>query len=280
MMHWKRHFKPILFLFVMILAQTVFNNADITMLGLMKGDYEVGIYSTAFKIKNILSQVIISLAWVVMPRISIYFSMNEFDKINDLLKKALTVMVTLGFPCIAGCIALSNEIVEVVGGEAYANASIPLIILMLSFAIDLFGGSFLGNMVCLPSKQEMPFVESCCLAAILNVILNYILIPHGGASAAAFTSAIAIFIVAMWLYIKRDRRIKITYIPEVIKAPVIGSLFIVFICVIVRMFITDLWIKLILCITISAIGYFIVLLCMGSQIVRETISTLLNKINL
>ena len=51
----------------MIMAQTVFSSADQTMLGLMKGDYEVGIYSTAFKMKNIIVQVVASLAWVVMP---------------------------------------------------------------------------------------------------------------------------------------------------------------------------------------------------------------------
>ena len=35
---WKRHIVPILLLFVMSLAQTVFTSADMTMLGLMKND--------------------------------------------------------------------------------------------------------------------------------------------------------------------------------------------------------------------------------------------------
>ena len=67
-MQWGKHFKPILLLFVMILAQTIFSSADVTMLGIMKGDYEVGIYSTAHKIENIIAQVVSSLARVVMRK--------------------------------------------------------------------------------------------------------------------------------------------------------------------------------------------------------------------
>ena len=86
-MHWQEHFKPILLLFVMILAQTVFNNTDTTMLGLMKGDFEVGIYSTAHKMKNIIVQVVASLCWVVMPRMSYYFAEGDWNKINAMFRQ-------------------------------------------------------------------------------------------------------------------------------------------------------------------------------------------------
>lgn len=140
----QKHFKPILLLFVMILAQTIFNSADITMLGLFCGDTEVGIYSTAYRIKSIIVQVVSSLAVVMMPRMSYYFAENDWDKINDMLKKVLSVMVTIGFPCIAGCVSLSDDIVRLVGGIEYADASMPLKILMLGFWMSLvmkIGGS-------------------------------------------------------------------------------------------------------------------------------------------
>ena len=47
---WKRHLIPIVFLFVMILSQQVLNNLDVTMIGLIKSDEDVGLYSTAVKI--------------------------------------------------------------------------------------------------------------------------------------------------------------------------------------------------------------------------------------
>lgn len=108
-MNWKKHFKPILLLFVMILAQTIFSSADQTMLGLMKSDYEVGIYSTAHKIENIISQVVSSLAWVVMPRMSFYFAEGDYTKINSMLKNVITSYVYwYSFYCWCMCIIERN----------------------------------------------------------------------------------------------------------------------------------------------------------------------------
>lgn len=276
-MHWKVHFRPILMLFVMIMAQTVFNNADITMLGLMQGDYAVGIYTTAQKIKNIISQIVSSLCWVVMPRISLYFAQNDWERINAMLKKVLSVMVAIGFPCIAGCSVLARDIVTIVGGERYTAAALPLIILMLSFAVDIFGGAFLGNMVCLPAKQEGTFMKACCGAAVFNVVTNYLLIPWGGVSAAALTSGGAAVIIAIWLLVKKDKRIKLDYIFEVIRAPLIGSLLIVVACWGIGQFIGNMLARTVICICVSTVLYFGAMVVMKNRVVMDVLGTVFSR---
>ena len=277
-MHWREHFTPILLLFVMILAQNIFSNADTTMLGLMKGNFEVGIYSTAHKMKNIIVQVVASLCWVVMPRMSYYFAEDDWDKINAMLKKVLSVMVTIGFPCVAGCVVLSGEIIEIVAGNQYSVASLPLIILMLSFIVDIFGGSFLGNMVCLPAKQEKVFMEACCFAAVVNVVLNYILIPYGGASAAAFTSGISAIVIFVWLFVKKDKRVKLNYIWEVCKGPLIGSLLIVLFCLGMKQFISSLLILPLVCVLGSVFIYSLTQLAMKNELIIEVLNTIVRRI--
>lgn len=277
-MHWQEHFTPILLLFVMILAQIIFSNADTTMLGLMKGDFEVGIYSTAHKMKNIIVQVVASLCWVVMPRMSYYFAEDDWNKINVMLKKVLSVMVTIGFPCVAGCVVLSSEIIQIVAGQQYSAASLPLVILMVFFIVDIFGGNFLGNMVCLPAKQEKVFMEACCFAAVVNVVLNYILIPYGGASAAAFTSGISAIVICVWLFVKKDKRVKLNYIWEVCKGPLIGSLLIVLFCVVVKIMLSNLLSKIIISICGSVLLYFLVLLLSHNELVIEVYRTVIKKI--
>ena len=42
----KKHLPRILLLFSLLLSQTIYVNSDMTILGLMKGDHEVGLYST------------------------------------------------------------------------------------------------------------------------------------------------------------------------------------------------------------------------------------------
>ena len=91
---WKRHLSPILFLFVMQLSVTIFNNADTTMLGIMQSDYQVGLYSTALKATRIISQVVQSLSLVIIPRLTILFTNEDFDGANKLLRKVLGFNLT------------------------------------------------------------------------------------------------------------------------------------------------------------------------------------------
>lgn len=277
-MNWKIHFKPIFLLFVMIMAQTIFSSADQTMLGIMKGDYEVGIYSTAFKIKNIIVQVVASLAWVVMPRMSLYFAEKNWEKINEMLKKVLSVMVSIGFPCVAGCVALADKIVLIIGGKAYVDATLPLVILMCAYIFDIFGGSFLGNMVCLPGKKEKVFMEACCFAAIVNVILNFLLIPIGGASAAAFTSGVSTLVILIWLLWKKEQKVKLDYVWKVCKAPVAGSVLIVLFCLIIKCIFKNVFITILLCVGGSILLYGTVMVLLKNQLIVEIIQLLKNKL--
>lgn len=277
-MHWKEHFKPILLLFVMILSQTIFNSADVTMLGVIKGDYEVGIYSTATKISNIISQVVASLAWVVMPRMSSYFAEGDYEKINKFLKKVFGVLVLIGLPCIAGVISLSNEIVLIVGGDSYQASAVPLTILMISFGCSLVGGSFLGNMVFLPSKKEKTYMYICCIATAVNVILNLFLIKIWGATAAATTTAFCSFLIMVLLIATRDKRIKLNYIREVIWAPVIGSILIMLFCGLIKTFIPILWSKVFVCISGSVIIYVFTLLLLKNELFIVLYTGILNKL--
>lgn len=268
-MNWKKHFKPILLLFVMILAQTIFSSADQTMLGIMKSDYEVGIYSTAHKIENIISQVVSSLAWVVMPRMSLYFAEKDYDKINRMLKKTLSLLMCIGIPSIAGVCVLSKEIVMIVGGASYLDATIPLKILMFSFAFSLVGGSFLGNMVLLPSKNENTYMWICCMTAVFNVALNFILIPYGGAKAAAFTTALSSLLIMILLLIKKDKCIKLNYIIQVSISPIIGSAVLIIYCKAVERFITNLWGRTAICVIGSVILYGMILIGMKNDLCME-----------
>ena len=273
-MRWKKHFSPILLLFVMLFAQTIFNSADMTMLGFFKDDYAVGIYSTAFKIKNIICQIVSSLTWVVMPRMSFYFAEGDPDKIRNMLKKILSTMVTIGFPCIAGCCILAKEIVQVIGGEEYSSAAFPLIILMISYLFDIFGGGFLGNMICLPSKKEKIFMEACCVAAVINVVLNYFLIPIGGVDAAAFTTVISDLTMLIWLLIKKDKEIKLDYIWEVVKTPLIGVFAIIIYCFIIRDCIQGIYSMILFSVVGSVILYIGLLVLLKNTIVCDVMTSI------
>ena len=273
------HLKPILLLFVMILAQTIFSSADITMLGLMKGNYEVGLYSTAVKVQNIISQISSSMVFVMMPRLSKMFSEKNYDGVNGLLRKILGLQLVLGLPSIAGVLSLSKEIVIIVGGYKYEGAAQPLCILMICYMFGLVGGSFLGNMVLLPSGRESVYMKICCISTGINVVLNFFLIPIGGANAAAITTTISSFLIFIMLLCTKDKKIKLDYLYSIAISPIIGSLLIMLICYICRILINDMIVRVIVSIVVSIMVYLTVLFVFQNEILLNIFYSIKQKIS-
>lgn len=273
----RRHFNPILLLFVMLLAQNIFNNVDSTMLGLMIGDREVGIYGAAHRMYNIINQVVASVLWVIIPRMSYYFNKGDYEEINGLLRKVLGFNFLIGLPCATGAFILSNDIVYIIAGSSFLEASSVLRILICGFMFTLIGGNFLGNAVLLPSKNERYYMIVCCITALINVVTNYFLIPYYGAKGAAFTTSLCSLFIFILLLLKKDKRIKIRKMLSTVIAPIIGSITIVLICLWLSS-VTSLWKRVSLSIIISAVSYFSVQVLLKNELLVLFFKPILKKI--
>lgn len=274
---WKKHLSPILFLFVMQLSVTIFNNVDTTMLGIMKNDYEVGLYSTALKATRIISQVVQSLSLVIIPRLTILFGKEDFKGANILLRKVLGFNLTLGLPCVAGTILLANEIIYIIGGNEYLGAVPVIRILILCFAFTLLGGSFLGNAILIPMKQEKYYMIICCITAVINVILNALLIPKLGAVGASIATAMNGLIIMILLFFKVDKKIKIPNIKPLIKGPVYGCIGIT-VCCIFCSYILSFIVRTILSVSLSVLVYCAIQILTKNDMIIEMINSVSMKI--
>ena len=274
---WKRHMKPIVLLFVMILAQTIFHSVDSTMLGLMHGDHEVGIYSAAQKIMNLINQVVASLLWVVLPRLSKCFAEQEYAEANRLLRKVLGFNLLLGLPCAAGCIAIAEDIITVAAGPSFAEAAPVLRILILGFVFSLIGGNFLGNAILLPSKQEKYFMIVCCISAVVNVICNWFFIPLYASKAAAGTTTFCSFVMLLLLLFKVDKHIRIEKVGKLLFSPTVGCIGIVLVCLACRT-IDSLWIRVIASVGGSGFIYSLIQIVLKNELATELLMTARKRI--
>ena len=274
--NWKKHFTPIVYMFVMILAQTILNSVDTTMLGLIHGDLAVGIYSTATKISNIISQLGGAIMWVVIPRLSIYFAEKNYSEINNMLKTVLVFLTTLGFPLALGTIFVADDIITIIAGKGYEPSANVLRVLMIGFLISQFSG-FLGNAILLPSKQEKYYMLVCVVSALVNIVTNYIFIPKYGAVAAAGTTVLSTVVVVVLLFFKVDNNIKISRIRDVFVPQVVGTLLIVGICMFFRN-INNIWIRIFIQVGLSVVGYGMVQLLMHNMLVYDLYTSFISKI--
>ena len=274
---WKKHLPPILYLFVMHLSVIIFNNTDITMLGLFWGDKEVGLYSTAHKILNISSNVVQSIILVLIPRLSGLFANKDHTKINVLLRKLLSFNILLGLPITIGIILTAKDILAIVGGEKFIEATPILQIMVICFAFSLIGGSFLGNAILIPSKQEKYYMIVCLITALCNVVLNYIFIPSYGAIAAAATTAFNGFLIFLLLLFKVDKNIKIERKANIFVGPILGC-FVIWLCCHQSSLIDSLHIRITTSIVSSVFFYALTLILLKNDLVLELLDDFKTKV--
>lgn len=272
-MNWKRHMPGIIGLFVMLLSQTIMSSIDTTMLGLMKGDYEVGLYSVASKVIHIVFQVVASITWVVMPQLSRGFANKDYVSVNEILNKTINFTITLMLPCFVGLLVLSNEVMIVIGGKEYIEGVPCLVILSIGMLFDLVWGNLWGNCVLLSSKKERQFTIACFIAMIVNVMGNYILIPDYGIVGAAIATVIAKFVIGIIVIQKRDKQINMGTNVRMIVGPTIGSFVIVGICVLVKLTNMETIPTTGIAIGLSIIAYGIIMILFKNEIVMGYVNS-------
>lgn len=276
-MDWRRHLPPILLLFAMMLSQTILNSLDTTMLGLLRGDYEVGLYGAAWKINNIVSQVVASISWVVMPGLSEQFAKKDYTRVNQLLRGAALFTAVLGVPCVVGIMSIPEEILYVAGGAEYLEAANILRLLTISMAMSFITGIY-GNMILLPSGREGQFMVACIAASVVNGVTNYLLIPSFGGEGAALAtvaSTVVILIVTTWHI---EKEIRFQNLRALLGAPLAGGVGIFFWCMVCKLVVENLWLRTGLALVGSGLIYLAALALMKHEFYTDQIQPVMKKI--
>ncbi len=190
----KKHLVPILSFFLLTIAATVYNYLDTTMLGFMKDDEAVGYYTVAIKIKTILVSVITSLGTVLLPRISYYMEKEMRDEARRTIKNSLEFVVLLALPLVIFFSVEAENTILLLSGRDYLPAVRPMVIIMPT--VLLIGlSNVTGIQILVPVNKEKYTVLSTIVGAVINLIINYTLIPVYGAGGAALGTVVAEFIV-------------------------------------------------------------------------------------
>ena len=186
----KQHLKPVFIFFAMSCAITIYTNLDIVMLGFMKTNADVGYYSVAIKIKNVLVGLIMSLGTVLLPRCSYYIKQNLFNEFKIVSSKAMSFIFVSSIPLMIYFILFAKIIVLFLFGSEFTGSVIPMQIIMLTL---LFIGitSLIGFQIMVPLGKENLVLYSVIAGAVVDVILNFILIPRYSAAGAALGTVFA-----------------------------------------------------------------------------------------
>lgn len=236
--NWEKHIKPILVLFAMSLTVTLYVSSDTTMLGLLCNDYTVGIYSVSTKIYSIVKTVLSSVLVVSIPRLSSLIGESKGDEFNEVASDIYRTLLTLVLPAITGLIVLRKQIILILADNTYIRAESSLMLLSIALLFCL-GAWFWGQCILVPLKKENIVFKATIVSAIVNVVLNLVLIKTWKENAAAFTTILAEAISLFWCSYFAHRYTKLTKIVSTTIKSLIGCLVIVGVAVLGSMIISS-----------------------------------------
>lgn len=201
----RSHMKPILIFFAMSCATTVYLNMDTTMLGFMKTDADVGYYNAAVKIKNMLVSVVTSLGTVLLPRVTVYIETNEQEKFLNLSVKALQFVLFAAIPMLVYFTLFARPSMLLLSGNEYEEAILPMQ-LMMPTLLCIGLTNIMGIQIMVPMGKESKVLASVVVGAVVDLVLNTVLIPQYSVFGAAVGTLAAEVAVLIYQYFA-DRKL-------------------------------------------------------------------------
>jgi len=192
-MNGKIHLPRIMTFFSTVLCQTIYTSSDTTMLRIMKDNYQVGLYSTAVKIYNIINGAIASVTTVILPDLSRLYKENDKKRVSEEAQYALNFIAFLSIPVFAALNILGPRLIIMLAGEDYLGAVPALRILSIAMIFSQ-AGNFVGSVFIIPRGKEKIGLIAAIVSAATNVGLNLFFIPLWGLNGAAATTAISEFL--------------------------------------------------------------------------------------
>ncbi|TPH04835.1 flippase [Haemophilus haemolyticus] len=273
-----KHIKPSFTFFLLTISITIYVNLDSIMLGFMTSDDNVGYYSAAVKIKQILVTLVTSLGAVMLPRLAFYYEQKRFDEFKDLVKNALGFILIVSLPLTIYFTLYAKDAILLLSGESFLASVEPMQIIMPTvFLIAL--SNLMGWQILVPMDREKQIVFSTIIGAIVGGIINIFVIPYLGVNGAAIANLCAECAVVVVQIILLRKFI----FPILAKINIWKMLIALFISTGVTLLIpfnSNEIINLLLSSILFFGSYLISLLILKEPMVYQIFSSVLNKIKL
>lgn len=208
-------------------ATYLIDQSDKIMIQKMVSFGAAALYSVSYTVGGLAKIFIAALTNTIIPLQYRFLENKQYKELNRQLTRLM-----IGISCMLLCLSIvSPEIVLILGGRDYMEAVyvMPPVVASVFFS---FLYTLLANVEFFFDKNKFAMKISI-VGALVNVVLNYLLIPIFGYVAAAYTTLLCyiIYAVSHLIYVNRTAEVQVGERIINAKSFVILSLFIIFLCI-------------------------------------------------
>lgn len=177
-------------------------NADQIILGNVSHS-SVAYYNAGVRILNLIEIPSLSISNIVYPKIAEKANLEGNAGARELYEKSVAIILAIILPAVAGVLLFPEFILLITAGKKYQESAEVLRLmgaasLLIPFNIQI------GSALEVINRPHISFYINL-VSNILNVILNLILIPMFGATGAAISFIVTVFLIFVvgQYYVKR-----------------------------------------------------------------------------
>jgi len=162
---------------------------DTIMLGIFRTEEEVGIYNVVLRLSILTSIVLVSASIVLAPKFVEFWSRKDIYGLVKLAQQSTKLIFLFSFPMLILFLFFPKEILGIFFGNEFKTGATALRILIIAQSVNIASGSveiFLNMTGHQKFYQKVIFIGT-----IINIVLNFLLIPHFGILGAAIASAVS-----------------------------------------------------------------------------------------
>lgn len=192
----KRHMKSIFLLFIYMFTTIVYMNFDITLIGLILGSEQVGLYSIGLKLIRISIPIITTFGLVLGPKIIEKIEKRNTKELIEICNIYYDFLFLFLIPTCFILFNFSKEIILLLVGKNYLESA-NLIKIMVPVIIILSLNEFVTTKLLIPNKKEKEIVCSSILGICISVVLNLFFIKIfklKGVAVVMIISEISVFL--------------------------------------------------------------------------------------
>ena len=189
------------FMFIGIFAM-IYVRMDTVMLSFLKNDEVVGWYNAGYKLINVFNMFPALLLTFGFPLFSQYFAEDNKKALKNLFKKLIQISLIVIIPIAIIVFIFGQRIINLIYGINTIEAANAFNILIVA-DIFIYLTMIMGRLISAADKQKL-FMKIAGVGAIINIVLNFILIPEyslNGAGVATLITYVIMFLL-MFIYIR------------------------------------------------------------------------------
>ena len=184
---WLKSVAPFGLIAVMQIVNT---QSDVLLLGLFSTPSDVGLYRAASQAAGLIAFTLTTVNTVIGPRLAWLYKTGDQRSLQRLVTMSSRLILVTSLPVALGFIFFGDPLLRLIFGREFGGGSTALAILSVGQVVNASVGSV--GLMLIMTGHERDALLGLSVAAVLNLLLDLLLIPALGMIGAAYATAVSV----------------------------------------------------------------------------------------